>query len=428
MKLVIIAGGKGTRLGLQDIPKPMVPVCGKPLLEHHVRLAAASGMEEVLILSGHLSHVIRDHFGNGENFGIPITHIEESTPLGTAGSINQLKNSIDERFMVLYGDIYADFAMERMIAYDSREDSLATLLVHPNDHPYDSDLVEVDRNGRVTAFLPKPHPEGLIYRNLVNAAVYILSPDIFSFIPTVGASDFGRDVFPMAVNHPAGFRAYQTSEYIKDIGTPDRLAKVEGALETGLPPMLNMKNRQKAIFLDRDGVLNEEIGDLSSPGDFRLLPGAAEAVARINGSGYLAVVVTNQPAVAKGFMSRETLDSIHKTMETQLGERGAYLDAIYYCPHHPEKGFKGEVPELKRPCNCRKPAPGMLQQAAKAMNIDLSQSYIIGDRHVDVAAGKQCGTRTVLVKTGFGGSDGQNGFHKPDHIANNILQATEYIL
>src|SRR3989337_4359846 len=144
MKLVIIAGGRGTRLGLKDIPKPMVQIGSVPLLEHHVNLAREYGVKEIYLLSGYLPEVITDYFGDGSKFGVRITHIIENVPLGTAGAIKQLEGKINERFMIFYGDILLDFDISSFIQFDNGMDSIATIIVPPNDHQYDSDLVEVN--------------------------------------------------------------------------------------------------------------------------------------------------------------------------------------------------------------------------------------------------------------------------------------------
>ena len=175
MQLVILAGGKGTRLGLTDIPKPMCPIAGKPLLERQIELARDFGIDEIFILSGHLAHVISDYFGDGSKWGVKIHHVVEPYPLGTAGCLHLLDGRLKGRFMVFYGDVVMDFDLKAFQDFDRNYDSIGTILVHPNNHPYDSDLVETDAEKTVTAMLPKPHPEGLVYHNLVNAAVYILS-------------------------------------------------------------------------------------------------------------------------------------------------------------------------------------------------------------------------------------------------------------
>lgn len=398
MQLVILAGGKGTRLGLTDIPKPMCPIAGKPLLERQIELAKSYGIKEIFILSGFKSDVISDYFGNGSKWGVKIRHVVEPYPLGTAGSLKLLEGKLSDRFMVFYGDVVMDFDINAFQDFDAQDtDSIGTLIVHPGNHPYDSDLVEVDDGNRITGFLSKPHAPDLIYRNLNNSAVYILSPAIFDYIEADKMADFGKDVFPRVVERGGRLRAYHTAEFIRDMGTKDRLAQISADFASGRVSRLNRRNKRRAIFLDRDGTLNINMDTRPTADGLTLLPRAAEAVRKINDSDYLAIVVTNQPMIAKGFATFAEVEKTHKKLETLLGNERAYVDAIYFCPHHPDKGFAGEVPELKIDCDCRKPKAGMLFKAARDFNIDLENSYMVGDSDVDTQAGKAAGCGTLQI-------------------------------
>lgn len=420
MQLVILAGGKGTRLGLTDIPKPMCPIDGVPLLERQIKLAKSYGIDEIFLLEGHLAHVISDYFGDGQRFGVKIHHIVEEQPLGTAGALTLIKKQLKDRFLVFYGDVVMDFDIKSMQEFDAQAPSLGTLLVHPNNHPYDSDLLEV-KDGKITAFYPKPHADGEIYHNLVNAAVYILSPEIFEYIEPLKPQDFGKDIFPKILQNGKVLRGYKSAEYIKDMGTKDRLPKICNDVASGNVQKLNKKNSRPAIFLDRDGVLIKDMDKNPIVENFELLDNVPEAIKKINQSGYLAIVVTNQPMIAKGFVTFEQVDDVHKLLETELGKDGAYLDDIYFCPHHPEKGFAGEIPELKVDCNCRKPKPGMLLKAAQDYHIDLSQSWMIGDRESDIKAGKAAGCKTILIGT-------LPSFEKANYNFKNLSEAIDFIL
>ena len=190
---------------------------------------------------------------------------------------------------------------------------------------------------------------------------------------------------------------YDSPEYVKDMGTPERFYAVVEDYKKGTVQAKNLKNRQKAVFLDRDGTINKYVGFLRNIDDFELIDGVAEAIKKINTSGYLAIVVTNQPVIARGEVTVPQLQEIHNKMETMLGLEGAYVDAIYYCPHHPHKGYAGEIPELKIDCDCRKPKPGMLRKAAQDFNVDLGQSYMVGDGENDVKAGIAAGCKSILL-------------------------------
>ena len=427
MDLVIIAGGKGTRLGIKDMPKPMVEVGEKPLLEHQINLAKQYAIKNIYMLSGHLSEVIVDYFGDGKKFGVNIIHIIEKSPLGTAGAVKQLKNRLNERFMVFYGDVFLDIDLKSFMDFDREADSMTDIIVHPNDHPHDSDLVEIDDDNMVTAFHSKPHDENKYYRNLVNAAVYILSPGIFKYIPQDKPSDFGKDVFPQVLQSGEVIRVYKTAEYIKDIGTIERLGKVSRDIMGDKVNMFSKKNKRPAIFIDRDGTIVNEVDLLHRVEDLELLSFSASAIKKINGSGYLSFLITNQPVVARNLCDTSVIRQIHNKLETLLGIGGAYLNDIYFCPHHPERGYPGENPDFKVDCDCRKPKTGMISKAVKEYNVDVESSWVIGDRTTDIQTGKNAGIKTMLVRTGKAGRDGKFEVN-PDYIFDNIEDAVDFIL
>ena len=422
---IILAGGKGTRLSKlrNDIPKPMMPILGKPILQYQVELLKKHGFEKVWFIVNHLYEHIESHFGHGENFGIDIEYYVEPAPLGTVGGVKALQSKLDQPFLVLYGDVLMDMDLSRLIAFHESKGADATLVVHPNDHPYDSDLLDVNDEDKVTAFYAKPHPEGLRYRNLVNAAAYVFNPVVFDYLTEGVKADFGKDIFPSLHQHLDVY-AYNTPEYLKDMGTPDRLHKVEEALRSGKVAARNLNQLQKCVFLDRDGVVNIDTDLIHRPEDFELYPYAADSIKRLNKMGFLVVIVTNQSVIARGLCTVEELGNIHKKMETELGADGAFVEAIYFCPHHPHGGFEGEIKEYKVQCECRKPSPGMLLQAQERYNIDLGQSYLIGDSPRDIEAGANAKVTTIRVKTGHGMKPHTT---VPNHYVDTLVEAVNII-
>ncbi len=372
-----------------NLPKPMVKVAGKPMLEHQIELARRYNFTDIRILTGHLGEVIEEYFGGGGRWGVEIRYSREREPLGTAGAVREIAEHLNDEFLVFYGDVMMDVDLGAFLRFHHRHHALASIAVHPNDHPYDSDLVEVGPDDRVTAIHSKPHSSDALHRNLVSAALYVLSPQILQDVARGKLCDFGRDVFPKLVAAGQDIRAYNTREYIKDIGTVQRLEEVEADLISGRVGRFNRSHALGAVFLDRDGVLNPDDEPLRTPEQMKLFPGVAGAVRVLNKSERLAVVVTNQPLIAKGFASEADLANIHAKLETLLSAEGAYLDRIYYCPHHPERGHPGERPEYKTECDCRKPRTGMIEQAACDLNIDLADSFIVGDRGVGIVTGQK---------------------------------------
>ncbi len=440
MKTVIIAGGKGTRISsvFSDIPKPMIRIEGKPVLEHEIECLKTQGFTDLIITVSHLGHIIMDYFGDGSGvspatgapFGVKIQYYYEEIPLGNAGALFKLRNQLDSDFLLLNADSVFDVDLNRFVDYHKAKGGLVTLFTHPNCHPYDSGILVADKNGAVEQWFSKEDQRPMWYKNRVNAGLHIINPKVLDNTgidpELVGTSvngktvkvDLDRQILKPLCGTNTMF-CYDSPEYVKDMGTPERYEVVCKDFATGRVKARNLKQKQKAAFLDRDGTINRYIGFLRNINDFELLPGVEKAVNKINTSGYLAIVVTNQPVIARGEVTFEQLQLIHDKMETLLGAEGAYLDRTYYCPHHPHKGYEGEIPELKINCDCRKPKPGMLLQAAEDFNIDLSQSWMIGDGENDIKAGKAAGCRTVLIGTEYYGQD---------LTAQTLLEAVEMIL
>ena len=427
---VIQAGGKGTRLKSltkDKIPKPLLEINGKPMIEWQIENARKYNIREFVLIVGHLGEKIKEYFQDGAGLGIHLTYIEEKEPLGSAGALYYLKNMFHhDNFILIFGDVMFDMDLECMVRFHERHKALATLAVHPNTHPYDSDLVRTNNGGQITGFDAKTNDRMYWYRNLVNAGIYVLSNRLFTAISEPRKLDLEKDLI-LPVIETGKVYGYQTTEYIKDAGTPDRFHEVSVDQKNGLWEMKNLGKKQKCIFMDRDGTLNVYRGLIADIDAFELEKKAAEAVRRINKSGYLAIVVTNQPVVARGMCEIADVEHIHRKMEVLLGRQGAYVDDIVFCPHHPDKGYPEENPEYKISCTCRKPDTGMIMQMAQKHNIDLSESYLIGDSTVDIRTGMNAGLKTVLVKTGQAGMDGKYDV-KADFEADDIQEAVNFIL
>ena len=398
MKVVFMAGGKGTRISsvASDIPKPMIKICGKPVLEHEILCLREQGFTDFIITVGHLGEAIIDYFGDGSAFGVNIEYYIEKELLGNAGALFRLKDKLTEDFLLLNADVLFDIDFNRLVAFHKSRGGLVTLFTHPNNHPYDSGLIVTDKNGAVEKWLTKEDVRPEYYANRVNAGIHVISPKVLKTQIDTPKIDLDRQLLKPLAGTGKMF-AYDSPEYVKDMGTPKRYESVSRDFESGIVQRRNLRNKQKAIFLDRDGTINEYVGFLTDINDFRLSQGTGEAVKKINQSGYLAIVITNQPVIARGEVTAEQLDEIHKKMETLLGEEGAFVNAIYYCPHHPHKGYAGEVEELKIDCDCRKPKAGLLYRAAEDFNIDLTRSWMIGDGDADVECGKNGGCHTARI-------------------------------
>ena len=433
MQAVIMAGGKGTRLATvtKNIPKPMVPIEGKPLLEYQIENLKENGADNIILIVGYLGDVIQDHFSDGSVFGVDISYYVEETPLGTAGALAKIKDRLEDTFFLIFGDLFININYDRFLSFHQEKGALVSLFAHPNSHPYDSDIIITDDERRVTGWSYKKDVRTKDYRNLVNAGLYVMQKAAVAQIEKI-QREKGEDKVDLEkeliipIIPTASIYAYHSTEYVKDIGTPDRLEKVTADYVNGVCEQRNLKHKQKCIFLDRDGTINKYVGFLRTADQVELEPRAAEAIRLINESEYLAVVITNQPVIARGECSFEELERIHNRLYTLLGQQGAYLDGLYFCPHHPDKGFDGEVPELKFDCNCRKPKIGMLKKAEADFNADFSNSWFIGDTTMDVQTGKNAGMHTIMLRSG---DPKKEKFDvTPDVMADDLLDAVKMIL
>ena len=428
MQAVIMAGGKGTRLAsvTKDIPKPMVKIDGKPLLQYQIENLRDNGVLNIILIIGHLGYVIREYFGDGSKFGMKISYFEENSPLGTAGALSEIKSELEDDFFLIFGDLFLNVNFKRFRDFHLSKDALITLFVHPNSHPYDSDIVIVNEKQCVVEWSYKNSERKKDYDNLVNAGLYVVNKALVESLPAHEKLDLEKDIITQKLETGKVY-AYHSTEYVKDVGTPERLNKVTDDFLNGICEKRNLSHKQKAIFLDRDGTINRYVGFLNKVEQMELEPNAAKAIEMINQSEYLAIIITNQPVVARGECTFEELDKINRRMYSLLGNEGAYVDGLYFCPHHPDSGFKGEIKELKMQCDCRKPKIGMIENAEKDFNIDLENSWFIGDTCIDVQTGKNAKMNTIMLETGDPNKQGKYET-EPDVICKDLLLAAQHII
>jgi len=409
MHAAIIAGGLGTRAAIMTgdrIPKSLLPVAGVPIIFRQLRVLRREGVTQVSVLAGHLGDRLRSALEpEAAALALKLQIMVEPKPLGTAGCLTALDPGRQE-ILILYGDMLFDIALAPLLEFHRRKNALLTVVAHPNDHPRSSDLI-VERAGLVQRILPHWQPRRHDHRNLVPAGLYLASPGFFAALEPGTKADMINDVLPRLVAAGAPIAAYNTPEYLRDIGSPARHALAERDLLGGEVRALSCAHPRPAIFFDCDGVLNEEPGDpgVVIPDDVRMIPGAGTALRRARAAGLLTVAVTNRPQVAKGLVTFEGLDHILGRLEALLAEDGGVLDRIYACPHHPESGFPGEIPELKIRCECRKPGTLLLRQALADLPIDRPRSMLIGDSLRDIGAARGIGIWAYGVRTGYGCRD-----------------------
>ena len=392
---VIVAGGLGTRLGeaSRSCPKPMLPIGGMPLIARQIEQFRRAGIERVVILAGHRAEVIEAQVQAWSDERCRVEVVVESRPLGSGGCL-QLVPGNGPR-VVAFGDVVFEMDLRALVQAHVENRARVTAVVHPNDHPHDSDLAELDPDGRLVALHTKPHPLGLEVRNLVTAGVFVIDAALTRALPRDRKLDLVHDILFRAHRDGERIYGYETAEYLKDMGTPSRYRRVCDDWARGL--VQGAARARRTAFVDRDGTINRHVGYVSRPEQIELLPGVGAAIRSLNRAGVQVVVVTNQPVVARGMCDEAQLRAIHARLEGQLGAEGAYLDRLYYCPHHPHRGFEGERVELKIECDCRKPGPGLLVRAMDELRVDVGSSAMFGDSLCDAQAGMRAGVEPILL-------------------------------
>lgn len=372
---VILAGGRGTRLKpLTDtIPKPMIPIKGKPFLEYLLENLRDQGIEKVLLLLGYLPHKIKSYFGDGSSFGIEIDYSISDVQNETGRRIKLAEDKIEQFFLLMYCDNYWPMRLKHMWAKFINSGVAAQITVYANKDNYTKHNVRMDDKGLVVAY-----DKNRELKNLqgVDIGYAIMSKEILTFLPYENVS-FEKTVYSLLIES-GQLSAYLTDHRYYSIGSHGRLPLTELFFSP-----------QRAVILDRDGVLNEKpmkAQYVKTWDEFKWLPGAIEAIRLIKEAGFAVIIITNQAGIGRGMMTESELLEIHKQMKATLAENGVFVDAIYYCPHGWDNG-----------CDCRKPKPGMLFQAQHDFHLDLSSTFFIGDDIRDQQAGEAAGCKTLLV-------------------------------
>jgi len=379
---VILAGGRGTRLRpITDTrPKPMVEFHGRPFLEYLIEMLRDQGLERILLLLGYLPDVIRDHFGNGSRWGVRIEYGVSPADDETGRRIQRARPRLDPVFMLLYCDNYWPMRFDAMwrqfCSANARANSAgarraplarALVTVYDNADHYSRDNVRVDEEGYVSVYDKTRTRSGL---RGVEIGFLILERSVVDLVPRENVS-FEEAVYPRLVARRQ-LQAHVTGHRYYSVGSHRRLPLTEEFLK-----------RRPAVILDRDGVLNRKASRaryVRTWDEWEWLPGAREALSILAEAGYRVVLVTNQAGIARGAMTENDLADIHEHMKADAAEAGGRIDAIYHCPHGWDEG-----------CECRKPRPGMLFQAQRGLNLDLSRTWFIGDDERDAQAADAAG-------------------------------------
>ena len=374
-QVVILAGGRGTRLRpLTDtLPKPMIHIAGKPFLEHLIELLAEQGMRRIVLLLGYLPEVIQDYFGDGSRWGVRIQYCVSAVDDETGRRLRLAAPDLDPCFLLLYSDNYWPMQIGKMWSRFAAAEVPAMITVYSNRDGYTKNCVRVDDDGYIAVYDKsrlQPNLQG------VEIGYAIVSKAVLDLMPDANVS-FEESVYPQLAARRQ-LLAYRTEHRYYSIGSHGRLPLTETFL-----------SREPAVILDRDGVLNSRpprAQYVTRWEDFQWLPGVKEALSVLSQAGYRIIVVSNQAGIGRGVMTEAALDDIHTRMKAEALEAGGRIDAIYFCPHDWEEG-----------CECRKPKPGMLFQAQRDFNLDLTRTVFVGDDERDAQAAEAAGCPSILI-------------------------------
>ena len=400
---VILAGGKGTRMGenSSSLPKYLSSIGNETLLDRQIRLFRKHGFNEITILVNDRKDRVTSHLHDLHK-DIKISYVSDSEFTGTGGAVLGALQRTEDNFIVSYADTLFNLDMSRLMEFHEQKKSDYTSVVHPNSHPWDSDRVVLEKDGRIRKLFRKSEFWSEEIGNLCLAGMVLISRKFLQeMVDDFSANnrrntDFVVDYMTPKNLQYKNFFGYHTSEYIKDAGTPDRLKDARDDLVVNFA--LNGFPRP-VVFLDRDGTIIHHKDLLTDPEEVELLPGVENFIKSLNKLGILIIVVTNQSVLARGLCSEERLLQINRKMEGLLAKKEAFLDATYFCPHHPDSGFMGEVPELKVVCECRKPKLGLLKQAQREHDIDVDKSFYVGDTDTDALTAQGFGAKFFQIRS-----------------------------
>ncbi|MBN2524019.1 MAG: HAD-IIIA family hydrolase [Bacteroidales bacterium] len=416
--LITVKKENETSVLIKKTSPSMVRIGGIPILHHQIKLFRKYNINTVYIPDNQYRQEIESYFGKGKDFGVQIDYLHSNHSFESRGDENR------ENIILIHEGMMINMNLERLVSFHNKKESDCTLVTHPVDKPFHSKLVELDIESRVIQYIKKPLHPGKYFPNMAYAGICVLSSSTLNSFFIEKNLPIDENIFSNSIN-PKKIFGYNTSEYVKDIATMDDLKQVEYDYQTGKITSANFEFKQKAIFLDRDGVINKETGYISKPEDISLYDFSARAIKKLNSSEYKSILITNQSSIARGLITLGDLKSIHNKLETSLIQEGAKLDAIYFCPHHPDRNLPGTRSEYIADCMCRKPKPGLLLDAAFHFNIDLSSSFMIGDSERDIQAGINAGCTTSGVMTGYGL---RNTTIVPDFFFANLQEAVDFIV
>ena len=404
---VIPIGGKGTRLKsiTSEVPKPLYPINGKSTLYRCCEQLKSNGIEDIYITINYNSDSCTTEIRKIEKeLSISIQIFKEEEELGECGALWKIKNRVNKKIIFINGDLIYSIAINKLFEFHTRLGSEFTLVTHVSSHPSDSDLVSASNGSQIDSIYLKSDPSHqAVNAYLGNAGIAVFDKVLLYRID----SPKGKE--PSSLFHHLVYNAfklnirifsYNTTEYIKDMGTPDRFIEIENLLKKNLIEINNYNRRQKVLFLDRDNTIIEceDKNYIINSKNLKFLDANIHKIINLSKGYNFVCLVTNQPQIAMGLISIKYLEEIHSKIVKYCLNLGLKIDVISFCPHHPHQGYESEINVLKNDCFCRKPQPGMLIKQSYDRNIDLEKSLLIGDSECDRLAAENANCQFLDVK------------------------------
>ncbi|MCR5672654.1 MAG: HAD-IIIA family hydrolase [Lachnospiraceae bacterium] len=429
VQVVVLMGGLGTRLKdyTKECPKSLVDVCGRPFFDYQLDLLTAWGFKKFVFLIGYRAEMIEEYYGDGSSRDISIKYSYDGEKLlGTGGAVRRALDLLEDDFLLMYGDSFMDIDYaETLYRYERGKaaGARALMTVLCNNDRFDRSNVVMSEGRLVLYDKHNPTPE----MDHIDYGVCMYEKSMFESF----AEDEAFDI--ATIQHDLSVKGEMTAQVVTkrfyEIGSPESLAEFSAYVTK------RFNESHPAVFVDRDGVINEivwndDIEQLDSPmkvSQFEFLPDVAKALKLFAEKGYYIFVVTNQPGAAKGKTDLATLYDINTYMIDSLSKEGVQIDDLFMCPHYPKELPLTKEKFLIRKCNCRKPEPGLIYRAMRKYNIDMKNSYMIGDSCTDVVAGSAVGLSTIFIGEVKCDLCRKLGDLMPTYIAGGLLDAAESV-
>ena len=396
MQAVIICGGKGLRLKslIGNKPKALVKFQNKENLKKQINILKANGVKDFLFLVNNYEEEIRDFLK--KNYKDKFITRKDKNYFGTGGCLYDAKSKLNDCFLIVYSDLYFRFNFKNFIKKSLNSKSVISCVVHANDHPKDSDTVDLDKDFYIKKIYKK-NIRSLKINNAISGIFFAKKKFLNNFsFKKKNSYDLVNDIFPYLIKHKKKIYAYKTIEYIKDFGTPDRINTIRKDLIQNKLKNLDFSFKTKAIFLDRDGVINKENRSKKNLKNFKIFPKINTAIKKINNNKIPCFIVSNQSALSRKKLFITDLLKVIAKLDNYLSSKKAYIDDFLICPHYNNLKYKNY--NFSFFSDYRKPNPGMITTLAKKYHIDLKKSFFIGDTDIDMLTGKSAGVKTILVE------------------------------